>query len=407
VKTFATLSATLSGNRGAEAMLRSMIENITDLMPGSKFKVLSVYPHSDVFENDYDNVEVIDARPKILLLKVFVQAFINKFVRSYPITKLCPASRAILKSDLLLDLSGVAFVDDRGLLLLIYNTLCVLIPVWFGVPVMKVSQAMGPFNNPLNFIAAKICLPQVSIICSRGNTTSLHLRQLGIHTYYFTADAAFSLPNRQDVSLRATEIVRAEKKEGKRVVGICPSVVVDNYCRENRIDYKIIMDKFIDHIIDQGFSVVLFPHSAREHTNKTKNNDLPLCVEINKLRVSKYNFHFIKEILNAFELRTLINECDLFVGSRFHSIISSLCVKTPFFLVGWSHKYVEVLDMFDISDMALDFKDLSVNRLCDKFDELVKREEEIVGKIEAKIEQIRLSSQGNARLAIDYVRDVV
>jgi len=271
--TYAIISVTFSGNRGAEAMLRSMIENITALNPESRFVILDAYPHADIYENDYENVEIVDARPKILMIRVFLEAFINKFFRKIPQAKLCNASQAFLKSDLVLDLSGVTFVDGRGLPLLIYNVQCVLIPKWFGIPVMKVSQAMGPFKRKLNRLAAKYCLNQVNVLCSRGTITSSHLRDLGNSSFHQTADAAFSLPEQPSLPGSIANKIQQIKAQDKRIVGICPSVVVEDYCHSIGMDYLVIINKFLEYVIDQRYHVVLFAHSIMEHSNKKKNNE--------------------------------------------------------------------------------------------------------------------------------------
>lgn len=401
---FSIISAGFSGNRGAEAMLRSAIENITQLLPDSRFHVLSVYPHEDVNENDYPNVEVIDCRPKIFMTRVFLEAFIYRFLRKIPAHLLSSASLSILASDLILDLSGVSFVDGRGIPILIYNAQCVLIPRWLGKPVIKLSQATGPFKNIFNKLLAQYCLNQVSVIGARGYITAGHLKGLGLKNFVEVTDLAFSLQNREVLPVYAEEQLNKMKQTGKQVVGICPSVVVEEYCTRAKIDYYIILNRFIDFILSKGYQVVLFAHSAREFSNTKKNNDLPLCRELMNRRKNSDDVLFFDEILNTFELRTLISKMDLFVGSRFHAIISALCVAVPFFLIGWSHKYGEVLDRFELSGQAMDFKDLSVQNLCAKFEDMVQNKAAIISAIERNMPANYGLSVQNAHLAAEYIR---
>lgn len=401
---FSIISATFTGNRGAEALLRSMIENITLLNPQSSFFVLSVYPHDDVNENEYSNVEVVDCRPKVFMIKVFIEALITHFFWKLPKSRLSTAARSIMASDLILDLSGVSFVDGRGLPLLIYNSQCVLIPKWFGKPVMKVAQAMGPFHSTINQLAASYCLKQVAILVSRGYITSKNLTNLGTTNFIELTDAAFSLPERKIDGYSIANEMGDLKKNNKRIVGICPSVVVEEYCAKENIDYYIVMNKLIDYILEKDYCIVLFAHSARDNSNKKKNNDLPLCRRLVQKRSNKQDILFIDDTLNANELRSLISRCDFFVGSRFHSIISALCVNVPFFLIGWSHKYTEVLQKFGLSEQAMDFKDISVSKLCDRFDYMVEHEQDIRKSIRNNIQENIELSKRNAALAVDFVR---
>ena len=41
------------------------------------------------------------------------------------------------------------------------------------------------------------------------------------------------------------------------------------------------------------------------------------------------------------------------VTSRFHAMISALVERTPLLVVGWSHKYGEVLAQFGLVDAAM------------------------------------------------------
>lgn len=398
-----TISGTFSGNRGAEAMLRSMIENIRSYRSDIMFNVLSVYPHDDVNECDYDGVTVIDARPKVFMIRCFLESFIYRFVSKRINARFSSASLAILESELVLDLSGVSFVDGRGLPILIYNVQCILIPNWFGIKTMKVSQAMGSFNNTLNRLLARHFLSKVDIIAARGAVTRAFLSSIGIAHEYCT-DAAFSLELNGVLPESVENILVKIRESGNKIVGLCPSVVVKEYCDKNMVDYHIVMVKFIKSLIELGYSVLIFPHSARAFTAKTKNNDMPLCREIFFRGRDIPELYLIDELLNARELRLLISECNYFVGSRFHSVISALCVKTPFYLIGWSHKYAEVLDSFGISELALDFKDLTVNRLVEKFQEMVLMETKIIENTISHLPGVQDLSRKNAELAIELLR---
>ncbi|MFM7263171.1 MAG: polysaccharide pyruvyl transferase family protein, partial [Acidimicrobiales bacterium] len=58
--------------------------------------------------------------------------------------------------------------------------------------------------------------------------------------------------------------------------------------------------------------------------------------------------------LRAGELRRLVSGSELLVTSRFHAMISGLATSTPTVVVGWSHKYREVLDDFGLAHLGVD-----------------------------------------------------
>ena len=67
----------------------------------------------------------------------------------------------------------------------------------------------------------------------------------------------------------------------------------------------------------------------------------------------------IDEDLSAGELRHLIGLGEVLVTSRFHAMISGLSTCTPTVVVGWSHKYREVLDDFGLARYGMDSSTLS------------------------------------------------
>jgi polysaccharide pyruvyl transferase WcaK-like protein len=63
--------------------------------------------------------------------------------------------------------------------------------------------------------------------------------------------------------------------------------------------------------------------------------------------------------LTAGELRHLVAQSAVLVTSRFHAMISGLATGTPTVVVGWSHKYREVLDDFGLAEFGMDSAELS------------------------------------------------
>ena len=58
--------------------------------------------------------------------------------------------------------------------------------------------------------------------------------------------------------------------------------------------------------------------------------------------------------------------CDLIVVSRFHAMIASLTMLKPVVVIGWSHKYMEVMQQFGLEEYVFDYNNKSVGLLVDK-----------------------------------------
>jgi polysaccharide pyruvyl transferase WcaK-like protein len=73
---------------------------------------------------------------------------------------------------------------------------------------------------------------------------------------------------------------------------------------------------------------------------------------------------------NASELKGIISKCHILVGSRFHSMIAALSTGVPILVIGWSHKYNEILDLFEMGEFIVDYRELSLGKLIEKFEKV-------------------------------------
>jgi polysaccharide pyruvyl transferase WcaK-like protein len=388
MKRFVITGGALSGNKGAAGMVIALMQNLSIRYPGARFTLMSYYPKSDQRINHYPNLEIVSATPLALMLlfPITVMAFLVRiFHLPLGALKQISAIRAIIECDLYLEAAGVSFVDGREKFLPL-NILWLFLPLALGKPIVKVSQAIGPFKNPINRVLAKVFLPRVRLICARGRQTEAFLLGLGIRNYKVFPDAAFSLnltDAREDLRQRYVF-----PRKGKSLVGISPSQVVYGKCLRKGIDYPAVMARFVEHLISERYDVVLIPHSVREGSIKTRNNDLPVLEKIYDRMTSKDAVCVVREELTPSELRILIGQLDFFVASRFHAMISALCMKVPTLVFGWSHKYAEVLDDFELSETALDYSNLSPEIVLDGFSSLEKGSLLIKGRIERHLEAV-------------------
>jgi polysaccharide pyruvyl transferase WcaK-like protein len=109
--------------------------------------------------------------------------------------------------------------------------------------------------------------------------------------------------------------------------------------------------------------------------------------------------------LSAGELRKLIGMGSVLVTSRFHAMISGLCTETPTVVVGWSHKYREVLDDFGLVDFGMDSQVLSTpDLLVTKVADALTRSAEYSAQIRAALPSVRSRSAKNFAVIAQAVR---
>lgn len=390
MKKFVIIGSTLSGNKGAAAMLESAVQTLGEKFPGSQFTLLSYLPiERERALNPYKNLQVLKASPLYLGLVINPLALLYRLLP--PLRGVIRKNKqidALVSADVLLDQGGITFVDGREKFLL-YNIASILPALLVKTKVVKCAQALGPFKSPLNRLAAKTFLPKMTAIVSRGSITHQYLAELGLTNVHRGADYAFLL----NLSSQEREAVRKRYSamflEETTLVGISPSVVMQKKIAASGKDYVQILADFIDWLNGQGKRVVVIPHSVRIDTTKTHNNDLPLCVELYERVRDKGSCVLIKEELSSQELRAIIGKCDFFVASRFHAMVSSLAMQVPTLVIGWSHKYKEVLEMFELEQWAFGQAKLSKKYLQQQFSELVKNEAIVRQRLKHNLPEVK------------------
>lgn len=400
----AIIGSALSGNKGAAAMLESSVQELTARDPGACFSLLSVYPGPDRRQNRYGQLEVGDARPVRLGALLNPAALLHRLVpplRGLLVRRL-PELRALVEADVLLDQGGITFVDGRGKFL-VYNVATILPALLVGTPVVKCAQALGPFRSRANRWAARVLLPRVAVIVSRGAITHQHLLDLGLRNVVTGADLAFTLRVTPEEQAAADRLVDGAFFQGT-VVGVSPSAVLRGQADARGTDYVAEVCRLVDHLTgDLGMRVVLLPHSARAGTDKTHNNDLPLCREVHRRLSRPDRCLLVDQELSSQTLRALIGRCDLFVASRFHAMVSALAMGVPTLVIGWSHKYREVLDMFGLSEWAIAHDTYSDELVQDAFARLVAQADDVRDAIAGALPQVVERGRGQIDLVLDVV----
>jgi len=412
--TIAITAASFSGNKGAAAMLQSSIKQLRKRYGESlDILLMSTYPAADrkliaEMPDKHDNIKVVSAKPAKLLFLTFPLAVLYGFMRFVPLLnklfRLNKIIKAYSEADLVIDEAGVAFVDSRGFIMNTYAFVCAAVPMLCGVPVVKYSQALGSFKNGWNRFLAKWILPKMKLICARGEITEKNLVDIGISdNVRLCADGAFTMPDSAYFSDAIKKLCESDSFYSGDVVALSISSVVEKKCTSLGIDYKGCMVRFIDRLNDNGYNVLIIANAAREGSSKPRNNDLMICSEVYEAAADKSKIRWYPREMAPEEIRELISKCKCLVASRFHAMIGALEKCVPVLLIGWSHKYKEVLDMFGLGAYAADFSALDTDTLWESFCKFVEESEAIRKQIAAKLPEVRESSLDNIR----YISEVI
>ncbi|MGI6251038.1 MAG: polysaccharide pyruvyl transferase family protein [Anaerolineaceae bacterium] len=362
------------GNRGAEAMLMTSMARILRFSPGAQFNIYSIYPKEDSKLVSKPNIHFYSGEPLSVALVHFPFALLYWLFKRIRITLPLPKPLAALKnSDCLLDIGGITFSDGRTVQLL-YNVLTILPAYLLGVPIIKMSQATGPFRTSINKRLAKHILPLCQKIFSRGYLSSNYLDQLlGPGNYFQAADIAFlfnaedslSVENEDKVA-EVVDFLKRKRGASTLVVSVAPSSLVLKKSLRKGIDYPGRLLNLLLATQDRNIHFIYLPNGSRQASTEIMNNDIIAIQAVRQTFTRELPHELLDRVtwidydINTRGVRDLIAQTDLLITSRFHAMIAGLSLCVPTMVIGWSHKYRETLQDFQMAEFAIDYQHESV-----------------------------------------------
>jgi len=413
---FALMGGSVWGNRGAEAMLMTVIAEIRKVDPEAVFNVYTIYPLKDKSLVQDPKIRFLSGEPLSVALVHFPFALLGAIFRLLKLNLPLPkAVRMLRDSDFLLDIGGITFSDGRAMQLL-YNIFTIWPAMLLGVPVVKLSQAMGPFNTSLNQKLATHFLPKCLKVFTRGSMTGSYTNQLiGTNNAEQAADIAFlyepeyslSKENEEQVEELRSKI-KAWKQAGEKVISIVPSSLVLKRSIKQGSDYPGKLLNLFLSTKGEPIRYVFLPNGTRAESEKLMNNDI---IAINAIRekfqqeLDQDTFEKIEWIdydINTRGVRQIIGSTDGLVASRFHAMVAGLSLCVPTMVIGWSHKYRETLADFGMQSYAVDFKntDLKILATYRKF-------LQNLGEIKSQLDHNILKIKASSNRQFEYLRQII
>jgi polysaccharide pyruvyl transferase WcaK-like protein len=411
------IGATLSGNRGAEAMLATTIGKVREQFPDARFVLHSYFPKRDREICKDLNIDVVDAGPLALVTQYFpfsaADATLGIIGLQWPKGWMPRAVRELKDSRALLDLFGVSFNDGREKFLP-FVVLGNLPAMLMKVPVVKLAQGLGKYEGKINRMVGKWVLRRCARVFARGQESYDMTRAIGIEenldfapdiAFLFEDDYALTAEN-SDYAAEVEQHLEQLRRRGTKILVLSLSSVVLKKCQRAGIDYSERMARIAEHFLAKGHAVVLFPNANREGLDTLHNNDIPVVKSVAAAIDLDAGDRLvaIDRDLNTAALRGILRHADWLVASRFHAMIAGLSLGIPTLVLGWSHKYREILAMFEAQEWAYDFKDLEVAPLIERIEALIAGDRDLRAKIGRNLDKVRAASQRQFDWLIDFMR---
>lgn len=406
IRQVSIVGAALSANKGAAAMVETIVARLPEYVGPVRFALLTTYPADDKNRLPaHADIAVVGLEPLRLALVEFPVAMMAYVARKcrLPLGWVrTRANRAILDSDVVVDVAGISFADGRGIPIVVYNTLMTSIGLLLGVPTVKAAQALGPFRGRVNHLLASQVLPKLSMVCARGAATRTHLNTLGLTNVVDVSDLAFSL---DEAASLPSDVERQLSVIKGGFLTVMPSSVVKGIYEKHGSHYVDAVEKLVQSLRDTtGLSVVIVPHSYRVGHGEGRMNDGPVCRAVGDRFAHDSDVVAIDADLTAGELRRIVSRGVVLVTSRFHAMISGLATATPTVVVGWSHKYKEVLSDFGLEDFGFDAQCLDDPEIVThKVVQALEQRELIVNRIHASLPAVKERSAINFSVIADVM----
>lgn len=287
---------------------------------------------------------------------------------------------AVAGSDVVVSMGG-GYLNGRGGMNGYQNVWFVLYPIIFALRhrrgVALASQSYGPFSSKLQRQLVGAVLRRCSLVGVREEVSAAELRSCGLLAadYARVADSGF---------LFAPQI-RGGARSGKLGITARNWLPADAQSR-----YEAELASFIDYASeDKGFEVILIPQVATAYLG---DDDRLVNSRIAQLCTGR-SPTVVTDCLDAWALKQLYAECEVVVGTRFHSVIFSLSAGVPCIAIEYEHKTRGIMAELGLEEWVIRMEDVASPRLKEMLDALLRSRDDYMTTLASRLPRYVATAQ--------------
>ena len=383
-------------NRGVEALVRTVVDQLRDRLPNSKFLVLDQAP-----EHDAAHFTASDTRFRFdeTLRRIYVSRFRSSLMTASRFVKrLAPEYREICaeieSADLLCASGGDIFSSVYGRQSLLAHLEPLRIARAFARPYFLVAHSVGPFQDEGDSAAFCEVAHEAAGISVREGISYRYLTQdLGLSTALVahTADPAFLLDPPEPGRL---EQLRAYYCGGKRpLIAVAPSQAISAWMNVDRGRHFKAWCRLVTMLLrDLEAEILLVPHVQEI---APWNDDRIFVTDLVRQFDFDRRMHVVGGDYSASELKGIIGSCDMLIAERMHASIAGLSSGVCTVTIAYSVKAEGILcDIFDAETidcgLLLSFDDfLDEEVACAKVQNAWRMKPTVEAVLRGKLPEIR------------------
>ncbi|SCH91099.1 colanic acid biosynthesis protein [uncultured Blautia sp.] len=390
-------------NRGDEAALRAMLDEIKEQLPEAQLKI---HFNQKVDKIPYSNVEIISSftRPmgrnflkKIpYLLSLKLGGKFN-FMKGEQKSGFNSFMRAVKWANYAIYSPGGPSIGEHYRQFHLVDMMYLLMRN--NVPFSIFAPSVGPFSTLKKYISHVFSYAEV--ICFREEISNGYYEELNPQKKAIvTLDSAFQHP----INVKENEKTYLEYKElrnyiesHQKVIGI---TVTDlkwhrDY-RDSDISTKIreSFTKIVNTLSQEGYGIVFVPQCFGA------SND----ADYMRSFASK-NCFVMSDQYDCYFQQYVISKMYAIIGMRYHSNIFSAKMGTPFISIAYEQKMTGFMKKANLEKYCLPISDLSAKVICDKFSQLVDDYDSYKQMLVQEKNQFALESHKTTDLIIESIHN--
>ncbi len=413
-KTFLLIGSCFAGNMGGEAMYESLIAGIKADNPEHRIVVLTKYPKDEISicrERGYEVYSFTTIERALKGVPFFVFGSLFKACHLPYRWMAGKVLKQYFRCDVLIDCSGISFTDFRSRLDLFINTSWLIPAFVSGIPIIKISQSLGPYEKKHVRRAALKCFPKMKYIVARGDESYACTKQLiPNHPGLLNLpDLAFNLPVAPEEKRKEilTDAGASECLTSPYFVA-APSFEVDRRMGSEAYRRLFIAVIKAAHKVVPDMPIVMLAHtralSAALGVDST-NDDMVVCRSVAEALLKEgISVHLIEKNYYSREWKTVISGACFAIGSRYHFLMAAMSTATPSLAMGWGHKYKEMFHELDFDEFAFEYHDFKEEILCKKVGDLARNYEEYHKRIAGRLPDVKERSAKQIALALELAK---
>lgn len=270
---------------------------------------------------------------------------------------------------------GGLFTDEKLMAIFIWS-LQNLFFRHYKKPVFCLGQSVGPLNTFFGKKMTKGVYEHARLATVRDTASQKLLHSLNLPLYSVLADPAFIVHSMEFVS---------KTRENYIVLSVRP------WIKGNSDSLYKILAQLIEWIYSEyGLKTVLLPFQLSPDNDLDVMNKILENVGHSHADVARPTavaapiaeiFEYTSDYKKAIEL---ISKSKAVIGMRLHSMIFSVLTETPFLALSYSNKTTAFMEDLELSEYCLDWENLTLGDLKERFGELMKNYDGVFMKLNEK-----------------------